>query len=176
MSGLAALNILLVDDNPHMRMIAGAILKSAGAKNIQEVEHGAKALEVMRHFPADLAIVDFNMFPLDGVAFTRLIRNSEQSPNPYLPIIMMTGHSERSRVQEARDAGVTEFVVKPITAKAMLERIHAVIFRPRAFVRTDDYFGPCRRRVTRANYAGPFRRSTDDQSGAFEPDGASSAA
>ena len=74
---------------------------------------------------------------------------------------MMTGHSEKSRVYEARDAGVTEFVVKPITAKAIFDRIQAVIFRPRPFVKTADYFGPDRRRSGSAVYTGPLRRSTD---------------
>jgi len=101
------------------------------------------------------------MFPLDGVEFTRLVRNSPDSTNPYLPIIMMTGHSEKSRVVEARDAGVTEFVVKPITAKAILERMNAVIYKPRPFVKTDGYFGPDRRRSASKIFKGPYRRSTD---------------
>ena len=164
MAALEALQVLLVDDNQHMRTIAAAILKSAGIRRIHEVDDGAEALKALGHLPVDLAIVDFNMFPLDGVEFTRMVRNSPDSGNPYLPIIMMTGHSERTRVQEARDAGVTEFVVKPITPKAMLDRIHAVIFHPRPFVKSDDYFGPCRRRTTPRDYAGPFRRSTDSAS------------
>lgn len=161
MSSLQSLNVLLVDDNQHMRAITAAILKSAGVRSIREVSDGAAALDIVHDHPVDLAIVDFNMFPLDGVQFTRLIRNSSDSANPYLPIIMMTGHSEKSRVYEARDAGVTEFVVKPITAKALLDRIQAVILRPRAFVKTEGYFGPDRRRVTPVSYKGPFRRSTD---------------
>ena len=74
---------------------------------------------------------------------------------------MMTGHSEKSRVYEARDAGVTEFVVKPITAKAILDRIHAVIMRPRDFVKHESYFGPDRRRTNTTNYNGPMRRADD---------------
>ncbi|MEQ7156339.1 response regulator [Brevundimonas aurifodinae] len=161
MSALQSLHILLVDDNQHMRAIASAILQSAGVRSIREVSDGAAALDAVRDHAVDLAIVDFNMFPLDGVEFTRLIRNSPDSANPYLPIIMMTGHSEKSRVYEARDAGVTEFVVKPITAKAVFDRIQAVIMRPRPFVKTEDYFGPDRRRVNSPNFRGPFRRSTD---------------
>lgn len=161
MSAFQALQILLADDNQHMRAITSTILASAGFRRIREVGDGAEAIEALRTWPADLAIVDFNMFPLDGVEFTRLVRNSPDSANPYLPIIMMTGHSERTRVYEARDAGVTEFIVKPITAKAVLDRIHAVIFKPRPFVKSDTYFGPCRRRVAKAGYAGPWRRATD---------------
>ena len=146
-----------------MRAITATILGSAGFKRIREVRDGAEALDALREWPADLAIVDFNMAPLDGVEFTRLVRNSADSPNPYLPIIMMTGHSEKTRVFEARDAGVTEFIVKPITAKAVLDRIHAVIYKPRPFVKAEGYFGPCRRRMTLKDYKGPLRRASDNK-------------
>lgn len=161
MSALQALSILLVDDNQHMRMITSAILQSAGIRKIREVSDGSMGLEAMRDFSADLAIVDFNMAPLDGVEFTRLVRNSPDSANPYLPIIMMTGHSEKSRVTEARDAGVTEFVVKPITAKAVFDRIQSIIIKPRAFVKSAHYFGPDRRRGQPGPYHGPMRRASD---------------
>jgi CheY-like chemotaxis protein len=161
MSSLNALQILLIDDNQHMRAITSAILQSAGVRKIREVGDGGAGLDALREQAFDVAIVDFNMFPLDGVEFTRLVRNSADSPNPYLPIIMMTGHSEKNRVMEARDAGVTEFVVKPITAKAILERLNAVIFKPRPFVKTDGYFGPDRRRTDARNFKGPYRRVAD---------------
>lgn len=158
MAALEALNVLLVDDNAPMRAIVAAILKGAGVRKPLEVAGGAEALQVLGSHPVDIAIVDFNMFPLDGVEFTKLVRNSHDSPNPFLPIIMMTGHAERHRVEEARDAGVTEFIVKPVTARSVLSRVNAVIFKPRPFVRCDTYFGPCRRRVDDANYPGPERR------------------
>ena len=161
MASLQSLKVLLIDDNQHMRAITSAVLQSAGVREVREASDGAAALEILREQSVDLAIVDFNMFPLDGVEFTRLVRNSPDTANPYLPIIMMTGHSEKSRICEARDAGVTEFVVKPITAKAILDRIQAVIFHPRPFVRTDGYFGPDRRRSSASNYRGPRRRKTD---------------
>ncbi len=152
-----------MDDNPHMRTIASAVLTSAGIRKVLEAGDGGEALGVLRGHTVDLAIVDYNMFPLDGVEFTRLVRNSPDSVNPYLPIIMMTGHSGKQRVYEARDAGVTEFLVKPITAKAVLDRIQSVIWKPRPFVKTDGYFGPDRRRVVPPGYKGPFRRATDVQ-------------
>ena len=161
MFSLRSLNVLLVDDNQNMRAIAAAVLHSADIRNVHEAAEGATAFDLLRRHPIDLAIVDFNMFPLDGVAFTRLVRTSPDSPNTFLPIIMMTGHSERSRVYEARDAGVTEFIVKPLTAKAVLDRINAVIMRPRAFIKTDDYNGPCRRRRETSDYSGPLRRASD---------------
>ena len=161
MTSLSALQILLVDDNPHMRTIASAVLQSAGIRKVFEAADGGTGLQILREHAIDLAIVDYNMFPLDGVEFTRLVRNSPDSANPYLPIIMMTGHSGKQRVYEARDAGVTEFLAKPITAKGVLDRIQSVIWKPRPFVKTDGYFGPDRRRVNAAHFRGPYRRATD---------------
>jgi CheY-like chemotaxis protein len=160
-SDFGALQVLVVDDNAHMRAILAEVLKGVGVSKIAEAQDGSEALKILRDFEADLAIVDFSMQPIDGVEFTRIIRTSEHSPNPYLPILMATGHAERARVMEARDAGVTEFVVKPITARAILGRIGAIIYRPRPFVRSGDYFGPCRRRQVDPDWAGPWRREGD---------------
>jgi CheY-like chemotaxis protein len=158
---------MLVDDNRHVRAIVTMLLDAVGIKQIKEVSDGQQALDILQQWPADLAIVDFQMAGLDGVAFTREVRNSPDSRNPYLPIIMMTGHSERSRVIEARDAGVTEFLVKPVTAKNLMNRLQGVIFKPRPFIRTASYFGPDRRRKDDPSYDGPKRRSTDE--GAVNP-------
>ena len=162
-TGLEALSVLLADDNPHMREIVGVLLSNFGIKNVRAVHDGRQALEILRQWQPDVAIVDFKMEPMDGVEFTRHVRNSPDSRNPYLPIIMMTGHSARARVFEARDAGVTEFVVKPVNARTLLDRVMAVIYRPRPFVRTKSYFGPDRRRRADPAFSGPYHRATDDQ-------------
>lgn len=160
-TGLDAVRVLVVDDNAHMRSIVSTMLHSFGIRMIREAKDGAEAVEVLRRWPADLAICDFLMEPTDGVAFTREVRTAPDSPNPYLPVVMLTGHSELTRVVDARDAGVTEFVVKPLTAKALVDRINAVIFHPRPFIRTKTYFGPDRRRRDDPFYSGPRRRESD---------------
>lgn len=161
MSALSSIHVLLADDNPNMRAIVAAMLKSVGVGRLTEAEDGDGAMEILRREPIDIAIIDFRMKPMDGVTFTRAVRNDGDSPNPYLPVIMMTGHSERSRVTEARDAGVTEFVAKPVKVRTLLARLEAVILRPRPFVRSPDYFGPDRRRTRAESYEGPFRRMDD---------------
>jgi two-component system, chemotaxis family, chemotaxis protein CheY len=75
-----------------------------------------------------------------------------------VPIIMLTGHSEKKRVTAARDAGVTEFLAKPISAKSLYERVLNIVVNPRPFIRAKGYFGPDRRRNASANYTGPERR------------------
>ncbi len=161
-ANLDTLKILLVDDNAHMRAIVATILKSIGARKILECKDGEEALKALRDWPADIAIVDYQMQPMDGVAFTKSVRAAESSANPYLPIIMMTSFAERQKVVEARDSGVTEFLVKPVTTRGVIDRLNAVVFKPRPFVRTASYFGPSRRRS--GPMAGSPQRREGDQS------------
>ena len=152
------INFLVVDDNRHMRSLVKTILHSLGSKAVTEAEDGADAFREMRTFPADIIICDWNMEPLDGLDFVRLVRTGADSPNPFVPIIMLTGHTEMNRVAEARDAGVNEFLAKPISARALYSRIREVIQHPRPFVRTRMFFGPDRRRRQDPAYKGPERR------------------
>jgi CheY-like chemotaxis protein len=155
------LKILLVDDNHHMRVLLGEILRAIGVKHIFEASDGAAALQMMKNQPVDIIMTDLSMQPLDGIDFVRLVRRSKDSPSPMCPVIMITGHSTLQRVHEARDAGVDEFLAKPLTAKGVIERLGQVIDHPRPYVRTESYFGPDRRRRADPNYAGPWRREKD---------------
>jgi len=157
------LKILLVDDNHHMRMLLSEILRAIGVRDMFEANDGAEGLEMMRKHAIDIVMTDLSMQPLDGIDFVRLLRNSPDSPNPMIPVIMITGHATQRRVSEARDAGVNEFLAKPLTARGVIERISQVVDHARGFVRTEAYFGPDRRRRVDPNYSGPARRSTDQK-------------
>lgn len=162
MAGLSSLHVLVVDDNAHMRSIVVAILRGIGVGTVKEAGDGADALEAMRAGVPDIVIADLNMDPIDGLDFARMVRTAPDSPFPFVPIIMMTGHTERSKVTAARDAGINELLAKPISARTLLDRIIAVVDRPRPFIKTANYVGPCRRRTTPKDFAGPWRRSSDD--------------
>lgn len=162
------LKILVVDDNYHMRVLLTEILRAINVRDVFEATDGAEALQLMRNQPIDIIMSDLAMQPLDGIDFVKLLRNSKDSPNPMAPVIMITGHSTMKRVSEARDAGVNEFLSKPITAKGVLERINRVVENPRAFVRTENYFGPDRRRRADPAYEGPRRRADDPGAAAVE--------
>jgi len=161
MSPLGTLHVLLADDNANMREIVSAMLTAFGVGRVTQAENGYEALAKLAQTPADVAIVDFRMSPMDGVAFTHHLRHSSDSPDTELPVIMMTGHSEHSRVTTARDAGVTEFVAKPVDLYSLKKRLEAVILRPRPFIRAGDFYGPDRRRQNLPGYQGPWRRRTD---------------
>lgn len=140
------LKVLVLDDNKNMRALIQSILFALGVRTVLEVGDVAQAFEELKSFEADLIITDWHMEPLDGLDFVRMVRNDPTSPNPYLPIVMLTGHTELQRVVDARDAGVNEFLAKPLSAKALYSRLAAIIDNPRPFIRTKTYFGPCRRR------------------------------
>jgi CheY-like chemotaxis protein len=146
-----------------MRVLLTEILRALGVQHIYEASDGAQGLQMMKAHEVDIIITDLSMQPLDGIDFTRLIRRSKDSPNQMCPIIMVTGHSTLQRVNEAREAGVNEFLAKPLTAKGVIERLTQVIEHPRPYVRTNDYFGPDRRRRPDPLYTGPFRRESDGE-------------
>lgn len=158
---LEVLKVLVVDDNHHMRVLLSEVLRAVGLQNIYEAGDGAEALQQMRAHPIDIVMTDLAMEPLDGIDFVRLLRNSPDSPNQMAPVIMITGHSTMRRISEARDVGVNEFLAKPLTARGVLDRLQKIIDHPRPYVRTDDYFGPDRRRKVDPNYDGPRRRAAD---------------
>ena len=152
------LRFLICDDNPHMRRILRTLLHSFGAREAYEAEDGATALEMYTHYVPDIVITDWAMPIFDGLELTQMVRQPGANTNHYAPIIMLTGHSEKKRVIAARDAGVTEFLAKPISAKSLYQRILNVVVNPRAFIKTKNYFGPDRRRNVNPNYIGPERR------------------
>jgi CheY-like chemotaxis protein len=154
------LRFLVIDDNAHMRRILRTLLHGFGARDVHEAEDGAAGLEAFTHYAPDIMIVDWAMPIFDGLELTQMIRQPGANANPYVSIIMLTGHSEKRRVVAARDAGVTEFLAKPISAKALYERIVNVVANPRPFIKTATYFGPDRRRLGSSSYTGPERRKS----------------
>lgn len=155
---LDRLRVLLVDDNSHMITIVKTLLRGYGIKNFDEARDAVEAFDIARSEPIDFIVVDYQMDILDGADFVRLVRNAEDSANPYIPIIMLTAYSERSRVEAARDAGVTEFLAKPVNAIDLYRKVASIINSPRPFIRTSNYFGPDRRRHDTGNFNGDERR------------------
>jgi CheY-like chemotaxis protein len=154
----AKLRFLVIDDNAHMRRIMRTLLHGVGAREVYEAEDGASGLEAFTHYVPDIVITDWAMPIFDGLELTQMIRQPGANSNPYVAIVMLTGHSEKKRVTAARDAGITEFLAKPISAKGLYERIVNVVASPRPFIKTKNYFGPDRRRMASPNYSGPERR------------------
>jgi CheY-like chemotaxis protein len=145
------LRVLVVDDNVHMRKLVVAILQAFGVVQVYEAESGEPN--------PDVVVLDWVMEGMSGLDLIQMIRTNAATPNPFVPVIMLTGHTSMDHVRQARDAGVNEFIAKPVSVKTMMSRLVAVIEHPRPYVRTNGYFGPCRRRRGAEEYRGPERRS-----------------
>lgn len=153
--------ILVVEDNQPMMEITKSLLRTFGVGKIITAKNGREGLQKVKLHNPDIIIADWMMKPVDGISFTHQVRQDMQGINPYVPIILMTGFSEKRRVIQARDAGVTEFLVKPFNARDLYKRILQIIERPRQFVKSDNFFGPDRRRKKLYGFMGPYRRIDD---------------
>ena len=134
--------VLVIDDNQYMRKVIRNLLVNLGVKQIHEAGDGIAGLEAIRMFAPDLVILDWEMPLLNGAELVRIVRSPGVFPVPDVPLIMLTGHVERWRVVEATRLGVNEFLKKPVSGKALLDRMMAILQRPRAMVRLGDYYGP----------------------------------
>jgi CheY-like chemotaxis protein len=153
---LAATKVLLVDDEMYMRKVVRTLLMSLGVRTIYEAADGPSGLEITRNMKPDIIIVDWQMPGLDGAGFVRMVRSPDTFPLPDIPIIMLTGHGERSRVVEAAQIGVNEFLLKPVSSKSLHSRMASILTQPRRMVKSGDYYGPEPRK------AGEIHRDSDD--------------
>jgi DNA-binding response OmpR family regulator len=137
-----SLGVLVVDDNPYMRELVRNLLVNIGIRNIYEAGDGIAGLEAIRSVEPGLVILDWEMPLLNGPELVRIVRSPGVFPTPDLPIIMLSAHGERWRVVEAARLGVNEYLVKPVSAKALLDRIVSILIKPRPAVQLGDYYGP----------------------------------
>jgi CheY-like chemotaxis protein len=139
---IQSLCILVVDDNQYMRKMIRNLLINCGIKDIYEAADGIAALDSIRTVGPDAVILDWEMPLLNGPELVRIVRSPGVFPMPDVPIIMLTGHCERWRVVEAVKLGVNEFLSKPVSAKAIYDRLTAIALQPRPIVQMGEYYGP----------------------------------
>ena len=144
---IEALKVLVVDDDHYMRKVVRTMLNAIGVKTVFEAPDGAAGLEALRVNNPDLVIVDWEMPMIDGAQFVRMVRSPGEFPVPDIPIIMLSGHGDRWRVVEAARIGAHEYLLKPVSTKALHDRIIAIIGRPRPTVTLEGYYGPLPRRL-----------------------------
>jgi CheY-like chemotaxis protein len=134
--------VLIVDDEYYTRKVIRTLLMAVGVVHIHDAIDGVNGLEAIRLIAPDIVLLDWEMPGMDGAEFTHRVRQPSTFPYPNVPIIMLTGHGERSRVLEAMRLGVHEFLLKPVSSTALLARIVSVLSKPRAMIRRGDYYGP----------------------------------
>ncbi|MEX2643750.1 MAG: response regulator [Acetobacterales bacterium] len=157
----ADLRILIIDHSQEMRQLIRDMLARMGIRRVSEARGVEPAQEIIQENRIHVVLVDWDLEPNTGLDVVKLLRDRDKSPNPFVPIIMLTGIADKDRVLQSRDAGVNEFLLKPLSSKMLYDRIHAAANAARPFVEAKQYFGPDRRRKTPAGYQGPKRRTGD---------------
>ena len=153
------LNFLVIEDNRHMTVLVFSILHGFGARKIHKASSAEEAWDLFDYYAMDFILVDWVLPGMSGLDFTRQVRTSKDSRNPFIPILIMTAHSTGDHVRDARNAGANDFLTKPLSPRALYARLASIIEQPRPFVRVKDYFGPCRRRRKIADYGTTERRA-----------------
>ncbi|HKJ73649.1 MAG TPA: response regulator [Alphaproteobacteria bacterium] len=169
--------ILVVDDSSAIRQLIHSTLDIIGVGTVEVAAHGGEAVDILKKTAKpsaergrytggsafDIVMTNMDMPTVDGMMLLRWIRRHEESPDHFIPVIVVSSYADPAKVREARDAGVTEFVAKPFTIASICSRLINVIERPRQFVQSANYFGPDRRRRA-LPYDGPDRRLLTDDS------------
>lgn len=157
------LSILIVDDDPSIREITAAVLKKLELKRVDTASDGEEAFKLFCKHNHSVVLTDWQMEPMDGLELIYKIRGENTgSPNREVPIILASGYGNNEVVQNARDSGVTELLVKPYSADNLMKMLVYVLNRPRKYVQQGKYYGPDRRRrEDTAGYDGPDRRTGD---------------
>jgi two-component system, chemotaxis family, chemotaxis protein CheY len=150
--------VLIVDDEYYTRKVVRTLLIGMGCTKIYEAGDGASGLEAIRGLAPDVVLLDWEMPGIDGAEFVRQVRSPDTFPLPAIPIIMLTAHGERSRVMEAVRLGVHEFLLKPVSSKALQGRILSVLAKPRLMVKRGDYYGPEPRKLASYKHESDIHR------------------
>jgi two-component system, chemotaxis family, chemotaxis protein CheY len=119
------MQILVVDDYNTMRRIIRNLLKQLGFENVDEAAHGGEAITKMREKNYGLVISDWNMEPVTGLDLLKQVRADEKLKN--IPFIMVTAESKPENVIAAKQAGVSNYVVKPFNAETLKTKMSSVI-------------------------------------------------
>lgn len=156
-SELTDARLLIIEPGTFMARIMRSMLSDLGFANQEHYADTHTPLSALKQGRVDLILCDVAAAPLDGLSFIRRVRRGNAIHDPYVPILLTAFGASRGLVENARDAGATEVLVKPLAARALQEKIAVSLAKPRRFVRCSSYCGPDRRRRDDAA-PGPERR------------------
>jgi CheY-like chemotaxis protein len=139
---IMSLRVLIVDDEAEMRRVTRALLQSIGVTDVHEAKDGFSGLDATCSLKPDIILLDWEMPKPNGPEFVQIVRSPGQFPLPDVPIIMVTGSSERSRVVEAIRSGINEYLLKPVSTTALLARVVYILTKPRRMVTLDNRYVP----------------------------------
>tara|TARA_R110002124_G_scaffold64985_2_gene177331 strand:+ start:142000 stop:142512 length:513 start_codon:yes stop_codon:yes gene_type:complete len=156
-------SVLIVEDMVPLALVTEKMLKTFGFETVYVAHNVNDAFKLFQKHSPDIILTDWIFEEHSGLELTKLIRRDPLTKNPYVPIILMSGFTHKLHVTQARDIGVSEFLVKPFNAQDLYSHIVQAIEKPRQFVDDGErFFGPDRRRNrAESSYDGPARRYND---------------
>jgi DNA-binding response OmpR family regulator len=140
-----AVSVLLAEFNPQFRSAIRSILLYHQFSKITEVTDSKSFIDANRASSFDVILLDSSIPNLDAIAVTRFIRSGKLGVNRASVIILLSHRSDLTFVYESREAGVTEIIAKPFSSAALMARISNALEKPRPFISSEGYNGPCRR-------------------------------
>lgn len=139
---------ILYGDPAHgSRALYRQAMVGAGFGNLREFSTLEDFTDLVAVAQPDLLLMDIGLPGGDVAQLVSDLRHGRLGINPYLPVILTTWEAERSVVRRLVDSGADDLLVKPMSTKALLDRLEAVAMNRKPFVVTSDYIGPDRRRV-----------------------------
>jgi CheY-like chemotaxis protein len=157
----SALTALVIDPNHYHRRIALDQLRTMGFGRAMGAADTAEAWDLLRKINPDIILIEWMESDVDGLDFVRRVRMSPETPNRAAAMFMLTKRGAQTDVESARKAGIDGYMIKPISALALQQRLATVVLNPQPFIQTAAYTGPCRRRRGGDKYNGPLRRLND---------------
>ncbi len=157
---LSDLVVLLVDDSEHMLLLLTQALKAFGIRNVFAETEAREALTMLALNRIDIVLTDLAMAPINGIEFARKVRKSKAVLNPGVPIIMVTGHSEQDLIREALEAGIDQFLAKPIAPQTLYDRIISVLDDQDRSAKAEPSAGPSASQER--NPSGELARAKDE--------------
>ncbi len=139
------ISVLVAEHNMYMRQTIRSILRTFNIGTIEEARSPAHAWDGFCIHKPDVVFTDWAP-GFDGMGLLKKIRRDAESPNPFVPVVVVTSMSDKEHVLTARDLGMTEFIAKPFSPRMIYLRLQMIAEQPRSFVRTSTFFGPDRRR------------------------------
>ena len=118
-----AITCLVVDDDKFSRTFVKTALYQIGVKNTKEASTTAEAIEVLRNYKIHVVLMDQQLPEQSGLQLARQIKEGKVGDNKDLPVIMVTIDTKENTVMEAKDIGIHEYLVKPISPLALKKRL-----------------------------------------------------
>lgn len=153
------LKIVLIESHPEIRVLLRSQLFMFSDADILEAGDSTEGLAIIRKTQPKIVVTSLNLDPYDGIELTRVLRQSADSPHPYVPIVLLLPESAQNRISEARDAGVNAILLSPVSVQNLQTHINEILMHPRPFIRTRTYFGPDRRLRPRQTVQAETRRA-----------------